>query len=76
MPASGWVADGEGYAQTVTVAGMTPAKDIIVAAAPEHDTAYKEAGVKCSAQDYDELTFAATDVPAADLVANILVIGG
>lgn len=76
LPVTAWVADGEGYAQTVAVTGMTPAIDFLAAAAPESDTAYKEAGVKCSAQDYDVLTFAATDMPEADIVANILIFGG
>lgn len=76
LPASAWAQSGEEYIQTVTVEGMTPAIDFLAAAAPESDTAYKEAGVKCIAQDYDELTFAATDVPESDIVANILIFGG
>ena len=76
LPASAWTADSEGYMQRVESAGMTPGKNIIVASAPENDTAYKEASVKCSAQDYDELTFAAADIPETDLVANILLVGG
>ena len=74
--ASAWVQSGEEYTQIVAVMGMTPAIDFLAAAAPESDTAYKEAGVKCTAQDYDELTFAATDVPESDIVANILILGG
>lgn len=62
--------------QTVTLTGMTSSKSIVVAPDPGSHTAYGEAGVYCSAQGSNNLTFKCTDVPANNLTVNVLVIGG
>lgn len=74
--ASAWAAEGEEFAQTVSVAGMDALKNIVVAPAPESNAAYGEAGVYCFAQDIDALVFRATAETETDIKANILVVGG
>lgn len=74
--ASAWVQDGEEYSQTVAVEGMTGIKNIVVGPAPENHVTYNAAGVYCYAQDVGALTFRAIEVPEADMIANILAVGG
>lgn len=74
--AAGWTEEGEEYTQAVTVSGMTPDKNIVVASHPDSNTIYKEAGVYCSEQKTDTLEFRADYIPEADVVVNILMVGG
>lgn len=60
--------------QTVNVDGVTEDNAIIPVPAPENHTAYCESGVYCSAQSNGTLTFTCADVPAADLVVNVLIL--
>lgn len=69
LTVAGWSSN----AQTVSVAGVTADNAIIVCAAPASLTAYGEAGVYCSAQAAEELTFTCTETPSADLIVNILM---
>lgn len=69
LTAAGWSSN----AQTVSVAGVTADNAVIVCAAPASLTAYGEAGVYCSAQAAEELTFTCTETPSADLTVNILM---
>ncbi|MEE1033752.1 MAG: hypothetical protein U0L06_04200 [Agathobacter sp.] len=59
--------------QTVSVDGVTEDNSIIPVPAPESHTAYCEAGVYCSAQANGTLTFICSEVPAADLIVNVLI---
>lgn len=60
--------------QTVTASGVTSSNTIIPSPAPESHKAYGEAGVYCSAQASDSLTFTCTDTPSADLTVNVLIL--
>lgn len=60
-------------AQTVTVSGVTASNVVIVSPAPTSVKAYGEAGVYCSAQAADNLTFTCTDVPTVALTVNIVI---
>ena len=73
LSASGWDADAK--TQTVSVAGVTATANCIITAAPDSYMAYAEAGVRCTAQGAGTLTFACETVPAADVAANVLILG-
>lgn len=61
--------------QTVTVAGMTASATVVITAAPDSYIAYAEAGVRCTAQGANTLTFACEDTPTSALTANVLILG-
>lgn len=61
--------------QTVTVSGVTSSNYIIVSPAPASYDAYCEAGIYCSAQGSNSLTFKCDTVPSAALTVNVMIIG-
>lgn len=70
LPVSGWY----GNSQTVSVSGVT--KDNTIFPAPtagSHAEYYNEAGVFCSAQANNSLTFICEKIPAFDLTVNIVI---
>ena len=73
LSASGW--DAASKTQTVSVAGVTATANCIITASPDSYMAYAEAGVRCTAQGSGTLTFACETVPAADVAANVLILG-
>ena len=73
LPASGWNANAK--TQTVNVSGVTATVNLIITASPDSYMAYAKAGVRCTAQGAGTLTFACETVPAADVAANVLIIG-
>ena len=70
LSAGGWAGEN----QTVAFPGMTGSTTIIVAAAPENYDPYAKAGVYCSAQGADSLTFSCKSAPEGDLRANIMIL--
>lgn len=70
LAASGWANNK----QTVSLNGMTANTTIIVASDPANYEAYSKAGVYCSAQAQDSLTFTCKSVPETNLNANILIL--
>ena len=73
LTASGWNANAK--TQTVSVSGVTATVNLIITAAQDSYMAYAEAGVRCTAQGAGTLTFACETVPAADVAANVLILG-
>lgn len=61
--------------QTVTVTGASASNIIIVSPTPASYEAYGEAGVRCSAQASNSLTFTCTDTPSANLTVNAVILG-
>lgn len=61
--------------QTITVTGVTSSNTVIVCAAPASMSAYQAAGVYCSAQGTNSLTFTCTTTPTSNLTVNIMVVG-
>lgn len=61
--------------QTVTVVGVKPSSNIVVTSAPLSYIAYAEAGVRCTGQGNDALTFQCEETPTQNLVFNVLIIG-
>ena len=60
--------------QTVSVTGATASNIIIVSPVPASYVAYGEAGVRCSAQASNSLTFTCTDTPTANLTVNVIIL--
>lgn len=60
--------------QTVTVSGVTSSNYIIVSPAPASYDAYCEAGIYCSAQGSNSLTFKCDTVPSAALTVNVMIV--
>lgn len=66
---SGW----SGELQTATVIGVTADSAVVVAPSPGSAKAYAEAGVLCTAQGTDSLTFSCENTPTAALTVNVLL---
>ena len=74
LPASGW--DSSAKTQAVTVTGVSAtetAQMITPTPALASQTAYYEAGILCTGQAADSLTFTATTVPADDLTVYVVI---
>ena len=61
--------------QTVTVAGVTATNTVIVAPAPASYSAYSDAGIVCTAQAADSLTFTCLNTPSAAISVNVIILG-
>lgn len=59
---------------TVTATGVTASNNVIVSPAPASQSAYTTAGVICTAQASDSLTFTCTTTPSSDLTVTVLII--
>lgn len=62
--------------QTVGVNGVTAGNTVIVSPSPTSQDAWAKAGVKCTAQSANSLTFTCKTAPTAALTANIVILGG
>lgn len=71
LPVAGWNSNN----QTISVDGMTPSMNIVVAASPESYLAYAKSGVRCTTQSTNVLTFTCENVPTEDLTVNVLIVG-
>lgn len=60
-------ADWSSNTQTVTVNGVTSTSVVLVAPDPADTTDYVSAGILCTAQGTNSLTFTATTTPSADI---------
>lgn len=72
LRASGW--DAGAKTQTVSVAGVTATANCIITAAPESYIPYNEAGIRCTGQGTNTLTFKCEEVPTEDVTANVLTV--
>lgn len=62
-------------AQTVAASGVTASNFVMVAPAPASHGAYVAAGIRCTAQGVDSLTFTCEAVPEVAIDVNVGVIG-
>lgn len=69
LPASGW----SGNQQTVAATGVTADNAVTPSPAPASWEAAGAAGVRCTAQGADSLTFACSETPTEDLTYNVLI---
>lgn len=60
--------------QSVTVSGVTTSNTVIVTPAPASYDAYCAAGIYCSAQAANSLTFKCEEAPSSSLTVNILIV--
>lgn len=61
--------------QSVTVTGITTDANCIITSSPDCYMAYAEAGVRCTAQGSDTLTFQYEEFPKQNLRAIVLILG-
>lgn len=61
--------------QTVTVSGVTASNTVIVGPAPASQDVWVAAGVKCTAQGANSLTFTAQSAPTAAITVNVIIMG-
>ena len=66
LPASGW----SNNQQTVAATGVTADNAVTPSPAP---ASWEAAGVRCTAQGADSLTFACSETPTEDLTYNVLI---
>ena len=67
------VANWSNNSQTVSVTGVTASNNVIVSPAPASIDAYVAAGIKCTAQGTNSLTFTCTTTPTVAISVNVLV---
>lgn len=69
LTASGWTAS---LTQSVTATGVTAVSNVIVSPAPSSLDAYSSAGVRCTAQAANSLTFQCKKKPTEALSVEVL----
>lgn len=67
-------ASWSGLEQTVNINGITANNTVIVTPAPSSHTAYCNAGIYCSAQTANKLTFTCDQVPSINLTINVMIL--
>ena len=68
------VADWSSNTQTITVSGVTASNVVFVAPAPASQADYTAAGIMCTAQGTDSLTFTCTTVPSNAITLNVVIL--
>ena len=69
---TGWTqGDDSWYSQTVTATGVTATAIVYVAFHPDSRSAFLDAGIYCSAQAANQLTFKAASQPESDISVNV-----
>ena len=69
------VADWSSNTQTITVAGVTATNTVFVAPAPASAADYAAAGILCTAQSANSLTFTCTTVPSNAITLSVVILG-
>ena len=70
LTVAGW-SDGS---QTITVSGVTASGNVLVAPSPASQEAYAAAGIKCTAQAANSLTFTCKTAPTEALTVNVVLL--
>lgn len=71
LTVAGW---SSSLIQSVTAAGVTAAGTVIISPAPASLDAYSSAGVRCTAQAANQLTFQCKKKPTAALTVEVLAL--
>ena len=61
--------------QSVYVYGVTATNTVIVSPAPASQADYVAAGIYCSAQANESLTFTCATTPTSNISVNVLILG-
>lgn len=69
------VADWSSNAQTVSVQGVSSSNTVLVAPAPSSNADYVSAGILCTAQATNSLTFTCQTVPSNAITVNVVILG-
>lgn len=69
------VADWSSNTQTITVSGVTSSNVVLVGPAPASAQDYADAGILCTAQGTDSLTFTCTTVPSNAITLSVVIFG-
>lgn len=75
LTAAGWTQSGDVWTQDATVTNMNTTKSVIVQPNAETLAAYSNAGVMCSAQATNKLTFRATTQPTTNIKVDVVHMG-
>ena len=70
LTAAGW----SGGSQTVTVNGVTATGVVLVSPDPTDQSAYTSAGIICTTQAANSLTFTCSTTPTADIDVNVVML--
>lgn len=70
LSSSGW----NNLSQSVTASGVTSDNDVIISPASSSHDAYGEAGVRCTGQTSNRLTFTCKEKPTGNLSVNVLIL--
>ena len=68
------VANWSSNTQTVTVNGVTTTNAVLVAPAPASAADWTSAGIICTAQGTDSLTFTCQTTPSNDITVNVCIL--
>lgn len=60
---------------TKTATGVTASNTVIISPAPASITAWGDAGIKCTAQASNSLTFTCEEVPTSAISVNVVILG-
>lgn len=69
------VTDWSNSSQTITVNGVTATNTVFVSPAPASASDYASAGIICTAQGTDSLTFSCQTTPTNNLTVNVVILG-
>lgn len=69
LTSAGWSSN----TQTVTVSGVTTTNNVLISASPSSTEDYVAAGILCTAQAANSLTFTCITVPSNDITVNVLI---
>ena len=76
LSSSDWASySGGGYAQEVTVSGVTATNDVLVAPASAHVETYEKMWCSAIAQAENKLTFRCAIRPSEDVTVEIIILG-
>jgi len=67
-------ADWSANSQTITVSGVTATGVVMVAPAPASQSDYTDAGIICTSQAADSLTFTCDTTPTNDITVNVVML--
>jgi len=70
LTVAGWSSD----AQTVTATGVTSSNTVIVSPSPSDMEDYTDAGIVCTAQGTNTLTFECDTTPSSAIDVNVVII--
>lgn len=68
---SNW--DNLTHSQTIEVSGLTANKNVLVSPAPSSTTDYITAGIMCTGQQDNTLTFTCTTNPSTNITVNMMI---